>query len=116
MSDLAELAVHIGEVLLAQHETVACCEATTGGLISASLQGVPRASRFYQASIIVYSYAAAHELIPKALRKKVFVPNYADPNFGVEQYRQSKVTFALEMAEVRAHFKLRFCALTTSTF
>ena len=104
---LAALADQVGAHLLAQGETVAVAEATSGGLVSAALQGVPRASRFYQASITIYSAVAGRELLPKAVRDKVFVRDYSDPAFTADEYKQSKITYVLEMAK---HVQARFDA------
>lgn len=71
------------------------CPATvmeSGGLVSAALQGVPRASRLCQASITIYSAVAGRELLPKAVRDKVFVRDYSDPAFTADKYKQSKIT------------------------
>ena len=56
------LADMIGAELLAAGETVAVAEATTGGLVGAALQGVPRASRFFNGSMTIYSGVAARQV------------------------------------------------------
>ena len=92
---------------LARKQTVAVAEATSGGLITgkllllrtelslqpyfrilhhltfivsdpkASLMGRSRASRFYRGSITIYTRVAGRELLPKDVRHKVFVKDYA---------------------------------------
>ena len=54
--------------------------------------GRARASRFYNGSITVYSGLAGQELLPKEVRRQVFVKDYSDPNFNSDSYRQSKIT------------------------
>ena len=120
---------------MARKQTVAVAEATSGGLITgkllllrtelslqpyfrilhhltfivsdpkASLMGRSRASRFYKGSITVYTRVAGRELLPKDVRHKVFVKDYADPSFDHNSYRESKITFVLNMAN---HVRNRF--------
>ena len=67
--------------------------------------GRSRASRFYKGSITIYTRVAGRELLPKDVRQKVFVKDYADPNFDHNSYRESKITFVLNMAN---HVRNRF--------
>ena len=133
MEKIEQLADEIGDVLLSKKESVAVAEATTGGYVTgkaclyiflllsiqphktnisfylASLMGRARASRFYNGSITVYSGLAGQELLPKEVRRQVFVKDYSDPNFNSDSYRQSKITWALYMAKhVQSRFKATY--------
>jgi len=48
----------IGKMLLSRNQTVATAESCTGGYIAHLISGVPRASAYYEGSMITYSYAA----------------------------------------------------------
>ena len=71
-------------------------EATSGGLITASLQGVSGASKFLNGSLLLYSRNEYRNL-PKEIKRKIIV-DYSDPTFGPEEYRKSKENFVLQMA------------------
>jgi nicotinamide mononucleotide (NMN) deamidase PncC len=87
--DIASHLVHRGD-------TVAVCEATTGGLLHFALQSCPGASRFLSGGVILYSHAAARALVPRDVLWQLGRPrdNYA----SVSAYRRSKCVFALTMA------------------
>ena len=71
--------------------------------------GRARASRFYNGSITVYSRLAGQELLPKEVRRQVFVKDYSDPQFNSESYRQSKIKFVVTMAKhVQSRFKATY--------
>ena len=101
-SDMDVFADKIAAILKGRGHTVAVCEATSGGLITASLQGVSGASEFYNGTLLLYTRAAYRNL-PKELRRKI-IANYRDPEFGSEEYRHSKLTFVLEMANYARDF------------
>ena len=77
-------------------ERVATVEGTSGGLVAAALQAVPRASSFFLGGIVVYSRHAARALLPPPLMRRLgrAKDNYAD----APAYRASKRVFAVELA------------------
>ena len=52
------LAERAAELLKARKQTIALCESSTGGLISAALLAVPGASAYYIGSVVVYTRQA----------------------------------------------------------
>eukprot|EP00040_Diaphanoeca_grandis_P030264 m.178484 g.178484 ORF g.178484 m.178484 type:complete len:194 (+) comp31942_c0_seq1:1802-2383(+) len=100
-----EHALSVSSVLLAAGSSVAVCEATTGGLINASLQSCNRSSLFVAGAMVVYSAAVARDFLPRDLLIRLGSPssNYANPI----AYRKSKETFVIEMA---THVRDRFGA------
>lgn len=61
-----ELAHAIGELLVARASTLAVVETSAGGLISARLLSVPRASRWFERGMVAYSEAAKADIAPRA--------------------------------------------------
>ena len=59
---LASLAKEVGSLLIAQQATVALCETTTGGLITAALLSTPGASRFVLGSTVSFVSIGASAL------------------------------------------------------
>ncbi len=55
MESLESLAANIAEILFERGETVAICETTAGGLVSAALLSVPSASRYYRGAAVTYT-------------------------------------------------------------
>ena len=55
MKDLIAIAEQIAAKLVARKETIAVAESSTGGLISASLLAVPRASAYFLGGAVVYT-------------------------------------------------------------
>eukprot|EP00035_Acanthoeca_spectabilis_P011737 m.206826 g.206826 ORF g.206826 m.206826 type:complete len:190 (+) comp15437_c0_seq2:150-719(+) len=102
--DVARVAKSVGELLLARGDTVAVSEATTGGLTNALLQTVSKSSRFSAGALCIYSATAAKALLPKSVTKVLFVPGYTS---SPEVYRDSKITWVVEMAR---HVRQRFDA------
>jgi nicotinamide mononucleotide (NMN) deamidase PncC len=86
----------IASHLVRRGDTVAVCEATTGGLLHFALQTCPGASRYLSGGLIVYSHVAARTLVPRDVLLQLGRPrdNYA----SVSAYRRSKCVFALTMA------------------
>ena len=80
--------------------SVAAVEATSAGLVAACLQAVPRASRFWQGGVTIYSAKAAAALLPLETRRALGKPadNYRSP----EAYVASKETFTAVLAQ---HFR-----------
>lgn len=96
LSDLNASSDKIAALLKARGHSVAICEATSGGLITASLQGVSGASGFMKGSLLLYTRNEYRQL-PKEIRKRIIV-DYSDPNFGPQKYRKSKENFVIQMA------------------
>lgn len=71
-------------------------ESTAGGLITASLLSVPRASRYFGGSMTIYSASCAKALLPVEVLKQLGRPedNYASP----DAYKRSKEVFTLVLA------------------
>jgi len=92
---LAVAAQRAADLLRAQKGTIAVLDATTGGLIQAMLQAVPRSSRFFLGGMTIYSRQAALQL-PRELREKLGTPqeNYASP----PAYWVSKQVFTDELS------------------
>lgn len=70
MKDLLPVAHSIAETLMRRRETLAVCESSAGGLISAALLAVPGASAFFLGGTVVYTLKARDELLripPEAL-------------------------------------------------
>ncbi len=63
METLDPLARTIAELLRARGETVAVCETTAGGLVSAALLAVPGASAYYRGGAVTYTGAARTALL-----------------------------------------------------
>lgn len=76
-------------------------EATTGGLIGASLLSLPGASRFFISSCVVYSGRGYKEFLPKIVLEKSGVlmrdSNYKDKSAYVESKRLFVSVVAREM-------------------
>ena len=58
MEPLEPMAAAIAELLRERGETVAICETTAGGLVSAALLAVPGASVYYRGSAVTYTGVA----------------------------------------------------------
>lgn len=58
MRELMPLAERAAALLKARKQTIALCESSTGGLISAALLAVPGASAYYIGSVVVYTRQA----------------------------------------------------------
>ena len=58
MEALQPMAASIAEILRAREETVAICETTAGGLVSAALLSIPGASRYYAGAAVTYTGVA----------------------------------------------------------
>ena len=63
MTDLKVLGAEVGEQLKARGEKVAVAESSSGGLISATLLGVPGASAYYLGGAVVYTGKARMSLL-----------------------------------------------------
>lgn len=63
MGRMSDIAATVGEKLAKRHQRVATIEATTGGLIGASLLSVPGSSRYFVGSMCIYSTRAAKGLV-----------------------------------------------------
>jgi len=63
MDQLTELSRSLGEALKACRQSVAVCESSAGGLISASLTAVPGASAFFLGGMVIYTLEARREIL-----------------------------------------------------
>jgi nicotinamide-nucleotide amidase len=63
MDTLLPLANRIAVRLIAQHQTIAIAEGSTGGLLSAALLAVPGASAYFLGGAVVYTGAARSGLL-----------------------------------------------------
>lgn len=69
----ASLASVLGDLLLQRKLTLACGESLTGGLVGATLTGIPGASRWFRGSVVAYSVDAKREILgvsDEIIRKK----------------------------------------------
>ena len=53
----------VGKLLMAHHKTVATAESCTGGFIAHLLTTIPGSSKFYDGSVVSYSYKAKEDLL-----------------------------------------------------
>jgi nicotinamide-nucleotide amidase len=63
MPDLTSLASSVATLLKAVNQTVAVAESSGGGLISAALVSIPRASAYYIGGGVIYTAAARQALL-----------------------------------------------------
>ncbi|MEH6543928.1 MAG: CinA family protein [Porticoccaceae bacterium] len=63
MTSLTSLATPAAEALIARSQTLAVCESSAGGLISAALVSYPGASAYFLGSTVVYTLSARDKLI-----------------------------------------------------
>jgi nicotinamide-nucleotide amidase len=110
-SALAPGASRVGDLLKQQGGTIACFEATTGGLINASLQAVPGASRYYRGGSNVYG-TEGYDIYPAHL-KDLLLEHRAKHGSGYEterEYWESKVAMTqLIASEMRLHVNVDWC-------
>ena len=94
---LASLSVRCAALLKGRKQTVSVMEATTGGLINASLLSVPGASAYYIGGTSVYSGPAARGLFPHHVQVESGM--FQRGNYRSEDtYVASKVTFVANVA------------------
>ncbi|MBI5132428.1 MAG: CinA family protein [Rhodopseudomonas palustris] len=81
MKDLVPLAEKVALRLIAQKQTIAVAESSTGGLIAAALLAVPGASAYFLGSAVVYTREARRILmdIPDAAMKVEGVRSSSEP-------------------------------------
>lgn len=63
MNSLTTLASPVATMLIARSQTLAVCESSAGGLISAALVSYPGASAYFLGSTVVYTLLARDQLI-----------------------------------------------------
>lgn len=63
MDTLLPIAERIGALLKARGETVAVCESSSGGLVSAALLSVPGASAYFMGGAVIYTKRARDALL-----------------------------------------------------
>ena len=81
INELLPLAEKVAIRLIAQKQTIAVAESSTGGLISAALLAVPGASAYFLGSAVVYTRQARRVLmdIPDADMKVEGVRSSSEP-------------------------------------
>ena len=82
MEALQPMAVSIAEILRAREETVAICETTAGGLVSAALLSIPGASRYYAGAAVTYTGVA------RSVFTGISLDNYPGVRSSSEPYAQ----------------------------
>ncbi|MYD73518.1 MAG: CinA family protein, partial [Chloroflexi bacterium] len=86
MEPLQPMAENIAGLLRERGETVAICETTAGGLVSAALLSIPGASRYYAGAAVTYTGVA----------RSTFLEIELDDYPGV---RSSSAPYAMIIAE-----------------
>ena len=79
MQTLLPLAEKIGARLKARGETIAICESSAGGLISAALLSVPGASAYYLGGAVVYTAKASDVLLAVPREARVGMRSATEP-------------------------------------
>ena len=79
MEPLQPMAAAIAELLRARNETVAVCETTAGGLVSAALLSIPGASRYYAGGAVTYTGAARSTFLEIELENHPGVRSSSEP-------------------------------------
>ena len=91
-----------GDALKLAGVTCGALEATSAGLISACLQSVPRASKFWAGSVTIYSAKAGKAFVPLELRRELGKPK--DNYSSASNYIESKKVFTKVLGQ---HFKTK---------
>lgn len=99
LKGVSSYGVRSGELLKAKKLKVCVAEATTGGLISASLLAQAGASRFFISSCTLYSKQGIQQFLPQDVIEKSNVMDVAFNYKNKENYIASKETFARVVAE-----------------
>lgn len=76
---LEPMATAIAEILFERGETVAICETTAGGLVSAALLAVPGASRYYRGAAVTYTGIARSTFLEIELEDYPGVRSSSEP-------------------------------------
>jgi len=63
MTELKELAQHVGEQLLQQHKLLAVAESCTGGWVAKCLTDIPGSSQWFDRGFVSYSNAAKQAML-----------------------------------------------------
>ncbi len=82
MEPLQPMAQAIADLLFERGETVAICETTAGGLVSAALLSVPGASRYYRGAAVTYTGVA------RAVFTDIDLANHPGVRSSSEPYAQ----------------------------
>ena len=88
-----------GKLLKSKKLKVCVAEATTGGLISASLLAQPGASRFFISSCVLYSKEGIQQLLPQDVIEQSNVMDVAFNYSHKENYITSKEVFVKTVSE-----------------
>ncbi|MCG8672112.1 MAG: CinA family protein [Pseudomonadales bacterium] len=88
-----------GKLLKSKKLKICVAEATTGGLISASLLAQPGASRFFISSCVLYSKDGIQQFLPDDVIEKSSVMDVAFNYKNKENYIASKETFVKTISE-----------------
>ena len=76
---LEPMAASIAEMLFERGETVAICETTAGGLVSAALLAIPGASRYYRGAAVTYTGIARSTFLEIELEDYPGVRSSSEP-------------------------------------
>ena len=76
---LEPMATAIAEMLFERGETVAICETTAGGLVSAALLAIPGASRYYRGAAVTYTGVARSTFLEIELEDYPGVRSSSEP-------------------------------------
>ena len=79
MESLTSMAESIAALLVERGETVAICETTGGGLISAALLSIPGASRYYRGAAVTYTGVARAAFLEIDLESHPGVRSSSEP-------------------------------------
>ena len=88
-----------GKLLKSKKLKICVAEATTGGLISASLLAQPGASRFFISSCILYSKEGIQQFLPQEVIERSNVMDVTFNYKSKENYISSKETFVKSVSE-----------------
>lgn len=118
MSSLLEsaAALRCAGLLARRGERVAVVEATSGGLVGASLLACPGASRFFVSTCVVYSGKGYREFLPPDVLQASGVMDRKHNYANEKNYIESKRLFADEVAQrMRQHLKVDWCVVESGT-
>ena len=88
-----------GKLLKSKKLKIFVAEATTGGLISASLLALPGASRFFIGSCILYSKKGIQQFLPQDVIERSNVMDVTSNYKNKENYISSKKNFVKSVSE-----------------
>ena len=84
------IAMRVGGLLKARHETVAITESSCGGLVSAALLSVPGASTYYKGADCAYTRESQARYFPPELMDQV---KRGEVKYGAEEFMLRRARF-----------------------